>query len=226
MSRPRIAIQLNQLAPLSLGESVPALEAAGVDEWRVEFSDGVFHPGIEGSAVLIEALASSSKLPVTAHLRVRHPEPHLERLAKAGCRCIIVHLEACRHLHRTLDQIRGYGADAGVALCATTPLTQLEYVLPGLARITVVCNEPGPRAANITDSAPERVKILSANLRYRESRILLEASGGIDPAAAAKLSKFGAAALVLGREALPPAAPPAKAFEAFIETMAAQRHLV
>ena len=226
MSRPRIAILLNQLDPLSLGESVPALEAAGVDEWRVEFSDGVFHPGIEGSAALIETLASSSKIPVTAHLRVRHPEPHLERLTKAGCRCVIVHLEACRHLHRTLEQIRGYGADAGVALCATTPLTQLEYVLPGLSRLTVVCNEPGPRAASITESAPERVKILSANLRYRESRVLLEASGGIDAPAAAKLSKFGAAALVLGREALTPPAPPARAFEAFIETMAAQRHLV
>lgn len=226
MSRPRIAVTLNELPVLALGDAMAELEAAGVDEWRVEIADGAFVPWHSGSVELVEATVATSRLPVCVHLRTQQPDRFLERLATSGCKTITVQIEACRHAHRTLARIGGLGVEAGVALCASTPLTKLEYVLPLISRVTVLCTEPGARKDAVIESAYERVRILADNLRYRESRAVLEAVGGLDAVSAAKFSKFGAQVLTIGKLALPVDSSPTEAFAQFVESMAQQRHLV
>jgi ribulose-phosphate 3-epimerase len=226
MTKPRFAVAVNDIPQLALGDQVHALEAAGVDEWHVELSDGAFAPGPQGSVALVRQLAAESKLPVYVHLRMWKPEHLLEALATSGCKGVAVPIEACAHANRTLNQIRELGIEAGVSICAASPLTRLDYVLDLVSRVVVHASEPSSVGERYIETASERVRILGENLHYRESRAVLQATGHITTDNAARLHKLGAQVLTLGSAVFGDAPADEAAFFEFLEVFAEQRHLV
>lgn len=226
MSKPRFGVAVEQLPQLSLGAQVAALESAGVEEWHVELADGHFVPWLCGSVALVRELAAMSSLPVHVHVRTQQPERHLEALAASGCKGVAVPIEACGHVHRTLDQIRELGLEPGVSLCAATPLTRLEYVLGMVSRVVLASAEPSRATPRYVKSALERTRILADNLRYRESRAVLQVSGALDAGAAARIHRVGAHVMTLGRDAFGEAPVSTETFLAFLESFSDQRHLV
>src|SRR5580700_7887992 len=112
-----------------LGEEVRAVEAAGADWIHVDVMDGRFVPNITIGPLVVEAIRAATKLPLDVHLMIVEPERYLDDFARAGADGLSVHVEACPHLHRTLQHIRHLGKRAGVVLNPSTHECALEYVL-------------------------------------------------------------------------------------------------
>src|SRR5690242_8377743 len=112
-----------------LGEQVREAEAGGADRIQVDVMDGHFVPNITVGPLVVEAIRPHTSLTIEAHLMIERPELYIPQFAKAGADCIIVHVETCPHLHRTIQQIRDEGAMAAVALNPATPLIAIDEIL-------------------------------------------------------------------------------------------------
>lgn len=126
-----------------LGTELAELEEAGVDGLQWDVMDGHFVPNITVGADFVGGCRPYTALPFEAHLMVEQPDRWLEPFVGAGCDTIIVHAEAARHLHRTLDAIHGLGAQAGVALNPATPLEAVRHVLEQVDLLLVMTVNPG-----------------------------------------------------------------------------------
>ncbi len=181
-----------------LGEEVAALEAAGVDKIQWDVMDGVFVPNLTFGPDVIAACRPHASVPFEAHLMVVNPDLMMQQYLDAGCELVIVHAEACTHLHRTLSSIREAGGKAGVALNPSTPLDVVRYVLDQVDLLLVMTVNPGfGGQAYISTMEP---KISDAARMIAESgyRIDLEVDGGISPATIAGAASAGARVLVAG----------------------------
>jgi ribulose-phosphate 3-epimerase len=126
-----------------LGEEVAMLEAAGCDRIQWDVMDGQFVPNLTCGPDIIAAARRHTSLPFEAHLMVLTPDVMAAQYVAAGCSRLIVHVEACTHLHRTLGNIRSLGATAGVALNPATPLSSVEHVLDLIDLVLVMTVNPG-----------------------------------------------------------------------------------
>src|SRR4051812_28619859 len=115
-----------------LGEEVRAVEAAGADWIHVDVMDGRFVPNITIGPLVVEAVRRATRLPVDVHLMIVEPERYVEEFRRAGADWVSVHVEASPHLHRTLQQLRGLGARAGVVLNPHTSEESIRHVLGDL----------------------------------------------------------------------------------------------
>jgi ribulose-phosphate 3-epimerase len=112
-----------------LGEDCLALEKAGVDRIQWDVMDGHFVPNLTFGPDVIAAVRPHVSVPFEAHLMVERPDDLLDRYVEAGCHLLIVHQEACPHLHRTLGHVRDLGGAPAVALNPATPIDAVEHVL-------------------------------------------------------------------------------------------------
>ena len=183
-----------------LGEEVLALEKAGVDLIQWDVMDGQFVPNLTFGPDVIASARSWVEVPFEAHLMVLTPDVLAPRYVEAGCRRLIVHVEACTHLHRTLGAIRELGATAGVALNPATPPDAVAHVLDLVDLVLVMTVNPGwggqqyiatmePKIAEV------RRMVTAAGLA---DRIDVEVDGGIGPATVAQAAAAGANVLVAG----------------------------
>ena len=127
----------------NLAREVERVEAAGADYLHLDVMDGVFVPNISFGAPVVAAVRQITRLPLDVHLMIVQPERYVEQFAAAGADSITVHVEACTHLHRTVQQIHEAGARAAVALNPATPLVMLEDILPYLEMILLMSVNPG-----------------------------------------------------------------------------------
>lgn len=181
-----------------LGEEVVALEAAGVDRIQWDVMDGVFVPNLTFGPDVIAACRRHVEVPFEAHLMVVNPDLMMAQYVEAGCELVIVHAEACTHLHKTLSSIREAGGKAGVALNPSTPLDVVRYVLDKVDLLLVMTVNPGfGGQAYIKTMEP---KIADAARLIEESgyNIELEVDGGISPDTIAGAAAAGARVLVAG----------------------------
>src|SRR6056297_2922611 len=138
MSRPiQIAPSVLPADFARLGDEVAALEAAGVDLIQWDVMDGQFVPNLTFGPDVIAAAREHCSVPFEAHLMVLTPDAMAQQYVDAGCSRLIVHAEACTHLHRTLDNINDLGARAAVALNPATPASAVEHVLDLVLVMTV-----------------------------------------------------------------------------------------
>ncbi len=126
-----------------LAESVRQLEAAGAGMLHVDMADGHFVPNLLLGPGLVRQLRAKTSLPLDVHLMVENPDLYVELLGEIPVDLVAVHAEACRHLDRTLTEIRRRGMKAGVALNPATPLAELEYVLERLDFVLLMTVNPG-----------------------------------------------------------------------------------
>jgi ribulose-phosphate 3-epimerase len=181
-----------------LGEECQALEKAGVDRIQWDVMDGHFVPNLTMGPDIVAACRPLVHLGFEAHLMVSDPDPMLGRWVEAGCELVIVHAEACRHLHRTLAAIRDSGARAGVALNPATPLTAVEYVLDLVDLLLVMTVNPGFGGQHYLASMEPKLVAARAMLDRHAPDTELEVDGGIGPSTIAAAAAAGARTFCAG----------------------------
>jgi len=181
-----------------LGEEVAELEGAGVDRIQWDIMDGRFVPNLTFGADVVAACRPRATVPFEAHLMVEDPDPWLEPFAEAGCEAVLVHQEACRHLHRTLTRTRSFGIRSGVALNPATPLESVRHVLDQVDVLLVMTVNPGFGGQAYLQTM--EAKIAEARQLVAESgvQVTIEVDGGISAATARRAWKAGAEWLVAG----------------------------
>ena len=181
-----------------LGDEVADLTAAGVDRIQWDIMDGQFVPNITFGPDVVGACREYSEVPFEAHLMVADPDPMLADFASAGCGTIIVHVETCPHLHRTLSMIRDLGAQAGVAVNPSTPLDFAQHVLDQLDQILVMTVNPGFGGQKYIAAMEGKVSEARALVGRSGLPIQIEVDGGISSDTAGAASHAGAELLVAG----------------------------
>ena len=181
-----------------LGEQVREAEAAGAERIQVDVMDGHFVPNITVGPLIVQAIRPHTAVLLEAHLMIERPELYIPQFAKAGADLIIVHVEACRHLHRTIQQIRGEGKKAAVALNPATPLVALEEILEYVDMVLVMTVNPGFGGQDFIYSMLPKLKRLRAMLAERGLECDVEVDGGIHEATVRPAVEAGANLLVAG----------------------------
>jgi ribulose-phosphate 3-epimerase len=126
-----------------LAEAIQAAEAGGADLIHLDVMDGHFVPNLTFGAIIVEAVRRATELPLDVHLMVQEPEPLLADFARAGANTLTVHVEACVHLHRTVQQITELGCRVGVALNPATPVESVREIVPFVDQVLVMTVNPG-----------------------------------------------------------------------------------
>jgi ribulose-phosphate 3-epimerase len=183
-----------------LGKAVRDLENAGVDLIQWDVMDGQFVPNLTFGPDVIAAARKHCSVPFEAHLMVLTPDVMAEQYVKAGCSRLIVHAEACTHLHRTLANIRNLGATAGVALNPATPARAIENILDLVDMVLVMTVNPGFGGQSYISTMEPKIRevrnmIESAGLG---DAVHLEVDGGISATTVAGAASAGANVLIAG----------------------------
>lgn len=181
-----------------LREEVQAVEAAGADWIHVDVMDGRFVPNLTIGPLVVKAVRAATRLPLDVHLMIVEPERYIEDFAKAGADRITVHVEACPHLHRTLQQIRALGKACGVSLNPHTSEEQIRYVLRDVDLVLVMSVNPGFGGQSFIPSALGKIAALKKAVRALGAEVYIEVDGGVSPINSREIVEAGADVLVAG----------------------------
>lgn len=181
-----------------LGQELAAIEKAGADWIHIDVMDGHFVPNITYGPIMVEACKRASSLVLDVHLMIEKPDLIIPEFAKAGADYISVHVEACTHLHRSLQLIKSLGVKSGVALNPATPLSSIEYVMDQLDFILIMSVNPGFGGQKFIESSIDKIRCLSNLLKEKNLKPLIQVDGGINTDTIGAVSKAGAGSFVAG----------------------------
>ena len=168
-------------------------------DWiHVDIMDGVFVPNISMGLPVVEAVQRHAKKPLDVHLMIIQPERYVEAFRKAGAEIISVHVEACPHLHRNIQQIHGLGCKAGVAINPHTSISELENIIDEIELVCLMSVNPGFGAQKFIANTYQKISALKEMIRRSGSRALIEIDGGVNQENAKPLLDAGADVLVAG----------------------------
>ena len=163
----------------SLGEAIRTVEHGGADLIHVDIMDGHFVPQISIGVPVVAALNKVATVPLDIHLMITEPERQIEAYVKAGASMVSVHLEATRHIHRTLSMIRALGATAGLAINPGTPVSALEAVAGQVDYVVVMSVNPGYAGQPFIQDSIKRVQAARLLLDNQGNRAPIEVDGGM-----------------------------------------------
>lgn len=202
-----------------LGAAVDEAVAAGIRTVQVDVMDGHFVPNISVGLPVVEALKRSTAARLDVHLMIERPERYVEAFADAGADVLTVHVEACVHLHRTVEHIRSRGLQAGVALNPATPLGVLEEILPEVDVVLIMTVNPGFGGQRFIRSMLPKI----ARLRDWQARgghaAAIQVDGGIAADTAPGVVAAGATQLVAGSAVFAAGVPVAAAVRCLREAI-------
>jgi ribulose-phosphate 3-epimerase len=201
-----------------LGEQVGEALASGVTRIHVDVMDGHFVPNISMGPLVVQALrplAERFDATLEVHLMITEPERYLGSFARAGARAMTVHVEACPHLHRTVERIRSLHAQPGVAVNPATPLGALEEILPDVEVALIMSVNPGFGGQVFIPSSVDKIERLHQMLVQRGlDQVAIEVDGGVDEHTIGPCAKAGATIFVAGSAVFNPHASVADSIRA------------
>ena len=180
-----------------LQEEVKDIEQGGAEWLHLDVMDGHFVPNITFGPGLIKALRPHSNLFFDVHLMIENPDKYINEFADAGADMIVVHAEACTHLHRTIQSIHALGKKAGVALNPATSLSTLDYILPELDMVLLMSVNPGFGGQKFINIVPKLERLMAMCSEQGVSP-LIQVDGGVGLDNWKQLRDAGADVLVAG----------------------------
>src|SRR5690606_23663658 len=197
-AKPIIAPSILAADFANLQKEVVMLNESAADWIHVDIMDGVFVPNISMGLPVVEAIHRHAKKPLDVHLMIVQPERYIDAFRKAGAETISVHLEACPHLHRTLQQIKDAGCRRGVAINPHTPVNALASIITDVDLVCVMSGNPGFGGQKFIEQTYSKVAALKELILTSGSQTLIEIDGGVNQDNAARLLEAGADVLVAG----------------------------
>lgn len=183
---------------LNLGRDVEMVNNSVADWIHLDVMDGVFVPNISYGLPVISQIKKIARKPLDVHLMIVEPERYIEAFQKAGADILTVHLETSPHLHRTLQEIKAQGMQAGVALNPHTPVSLIEDIIGDIDVLLIMSVNPGFGGQSFISHSIEKVRKLKKLIREHQSKALIEVDGGVNFETGLQLIQAGADALVAG----------------------------
>ncbi len=181
-----------------LGQEIAAVQDAGADWIHVDVMDGHFVPNLTIGPLVVQAAKQVTSLPLDVHLMIENPDQFIPDFVKAGADLVSVHVEACPHLNRTVNRIKDLGADAGVVLNPSTPLTAIEWIIEFVDLILVMSVNPGFGGQSFIPNSIQKIANLRKMIDEQNQAILIEVDGGVSQTTIEAIALAGADVLVAG----------------------------
>ena len=181
-----------------LARDIAAAERGGADLLHLDIMDGHFVPNLTMGPPVVKAVRRVARVPLDVHLMIEDPDRYAEAFVHAGASMISVHVEASRHLHRTIHFIKGLGVRAGVAINPATPVSSLDEVAADVDHVLVMSVNPGFGGQTFIPRSESKIRAVRQLLDRAGSRAPIEVDGGVDKSNAARLVAAGVNILVAG----------------------------
>tara|TARA_B100000925_G_C21828323_1_gene396007 strand:+ start:58 stop:708 length:651 start_codon:yes stop_codon:yes gene_type:complete len=181
-----------------LGLEIRMLNESKADWIHVDVMDGHFVPNLTFGMPIIDSINSISKKPLDIHLMISKPERYIHDFLKYNTKVLTVHLEASKHLHRTIQEIKSHGIMAGVAINPHTDVNHLNEIISDIDVVCLMSVNPGFSGQNFIHNSINKVKKLKNNILSKESNCKIQVDGGVNAENAKELVKNGADILVAG----------------------------
>ena len=179
-------------------EDVKKVEKAGCEYLHIDVMDGHFVPNITLGPAIVKSLRKDVNMVFDAHLMIENPDNYIKEFADAGCDIIVVHQEACTHLHRTIQNIKSHGVKAGVALNPATPIETIKYVLEDVDMVLLMSVNPGFGGQSYIPVVTKKIKELRSLIDEMGLDIDIEVDGGVKPSNISEVVNAGANVIVAG----------------------------
>jgi ribulose-phosphate 3-epimerase len=198
MNNPIIAPSILAADFANIQSEVEMLNSSEADWIHVDIMDGVFVPNISFGIPVTQAIHKHATKPLDVHLMIEKPENYVEAFKKAGAEIITVHYEACKHLHRNLQQIKALGCKAGVAINPHTNVQLLEDCIDDIDLVCIMSVNPGFGGQVFIENTYKKVHQLKEIISDANAITLIEIDGGVNQENASRLIAAGADVLVAG----------------------------
>ncbi len=181
-----------------LGEEAMAVTESGADYLHIDVMDGHFVPNISYGASVMKSLDKLDTAPYDIHLMIENPDFYIDDFLTPKTEYIVIHQEACRHLHRSIWNIKSKGVKAGVALNPATPVETLEYIFEDLDLVLIMSVNPGFGGQSFIASSVDKIKKLDSIREKNHYNFAIEVDGGVSLNNAKILKEAGCDILVAG----------------------------
>ncbi|MCM3022448.1 ribulose-phosphate 3-epimerase [Heyndrickxia ginsengihumi] len=181
-----------------LAEEIKDVEKGGADYIHIDIMDGHFVPNITMGPLIVEAIRPITKLPLDVHLMIENPDQFIDAFAKAGADYISVHVEACPHLHRTIQHIRQLGIKPGVVINPATPVESIKEIINDVDLVLLMTVNPGFGGQTFIESVLTKIEKVKQIVDERNLDVEIEVDGGVNPTTAKLCKQAGANILVAG----------------------------
>ncbi len=181
-----------------LAEEVKCVDSLGADYIHIDVMDGHFVPNITLGPGVVKCLRPHTDLPFDVHLMIENPDQYIKEFKDAGADIITVHVEACRHLHRTLQLIKQYDMQCGVVLNPHTPLEMIKHVLHDVDWILIMSVNPGFGGQTFISDSLNKISTLNQWRQQQNLSYIIEVDGGVNEETARLCETAGADVVVAG----------------------------
>ncbi len=182
----------------NLAHDIALVNQSDADWFHLDVMDGVFVPNISFGMPVIKSMAKHTTKPLDVHLMIVEPVRYIKTFADLGADVLTVHVEACTHLHRSLQSIKAAGMKAGVALNPHTPVASLSHIIADIDLVCLMSVNPGFGGQSFIEATYEKVRELRTLINENKASTLIEIDGGVTNQNASQLVAAGADVLVAG----------------------------
>jgi ribulose-phosphate 3-epimerase len=191
----------------NLASDIEMVNNSEADLFHLDIMDGLFVPNISYGFPVVKAISELAKKPMDAHLMIVDPDRYIERFAKEGVKYLSVHIEACTHLHRTIQNIKECGMKAGVALNPHTPAYMIKEIIADTDFVLVMSVNPGFGGQSFIASSLNKIREIRDMASKAAPNLLIEVDGGVSKENAPLLVEAGADILVAGNSIFSKSSP-------------------